>query len=117
MTRQRAEPQAMAAAGGGHRIHWKSPPVVGRISSSAFGRECSVDFARVSGIERDGFQAQFLCSGLCVHAFDIDIGIGGIHQQGNAGHVWGNLPEELDALGAEYILVEEDAGHVPAGAV
>jgi hypothetical protein len=27
------------------------------------------------------------------------------------------LPEELDALGAEYILVEEDAGHVPAGAI
>jgi hypothetical protein len=74
-------------------------------------------FARVSGIERDGFQTQFLCSGLCVHAFDVDIGIGGIHQQGNAEHVWGNLPEELDALGAEYILVEEDAGHVPAGAV
>jgi hypothetical protein len=30
---------------------------------------------------------------------------------------WGNLPEKLDALGAEYILVEEDAGHVPAGAI
>ena len=35
----------------------------------------------------------------------------------NAGHVWGNLPEQLDALGAEYILVKEDASHVPAGAV
>jgi hypothetical protein len=47
--------------------------------------ERTVDFARVSGIERDSFQAQFPCSGLCVHAFDIDIGIGGIDQQGNAG--------------------------------
>jgi hypothetical protein len=54
---------------------------------------------------------------MCAFAGHLQFAIGGIHQQGNAGYVWGNLPEELDALGAKYILVEEDAGHMPAGAV
>ncbi len=79
--------------------------------------ERGVDFSCVSGIERDGLQTQFLCSSLCVRLFDFDIGVGGIHQQRNPRSVWGEFPEQLNSLCAEYILIEQDAGHVPAGAV
>jgi hypothetical protein len=79
--------------------------------------EGCVDFVLVSGIQRDGFEPQLLCSSFCIRLFIFDVGVRGIHEQCNSRNIWSNLSEQLNSLCAKYVLIEKDACDVPAGAV